>query len=398
MLSGAVNILLAAYLLFPYIKDNPAIPAIVPVMPNEAVTSARPNLTNKQVLGSFKERSFDQLLHKLTDPTLVENGYTVRDLALGYLAGNYYFDVNRAIGSQSLEQRRQLVLDKDKKIDLFPGMTDLHFLSIKKFAQVERWPFTAEGLFYLLKKNRQNSSLADAFFLTNEFINIELLFSYNKIEIPKKRILEILLDGGWAAVQEYLAERKKSQDTSQNRLREWLLGYVRKGSKTAAYVLIEKDFQFALLKLDNNDVIKVLSLLTDHTVEAKQFALAALTSPRNDAVWQLAAVRLYEYEGEEAPKKFLHHAALSRFVPRQEIQANEGIVEENASELPKAPAMAIIPKKQPAQQRYKIYVVQEGDSLWKISKRFKVDIEVIKKHNKIEGDLLKPGAHIKLPG
>ena len=43
------------------------------------------------------------------------------------------------------------------------------------------------------------------------------------------------------------------------------------------------------------------------------------------------------------------------------------------------------------------YVVKKGDSLWKISRRYKTSVEAIMKQNNLKNDLLKPGTTLKIP-
>lgn len=58
------------------------------------------------------------------------------------------------------------------------------------------------------------------------------------------------------------------------------------------------------------------------------------------------------------------------------------------------PEIAVKPPKSP---QYRLYIVQEGDSLWKISRRFGVDMEAIKEQNRIGSSDLKPGTVLKIP-
>ena len=44
-----------------------------------------------------------------------------------------------------------------------------------------------------------------------------------------------------------------------------------------------------------------------------------------------------------------------------------------------------------------LYIVQEGDTLWKISRRFNIDVEVIRAFNQLNTDLLTPGRTLKIP-
>ena len=52
----------------------------------------------------------------------------------------------------------------------------------------------------------------------------------------------------------------------------------------------------------------------------------------------------------------------------------------------------------PAEQEYTVYVVQNGDYLAKISKRFNVTIASIKRINSLKSDMIRIGQKLKIPG
>ena len=62
-----------------------------------------------------------------------------------------------------------------------------------------------------------------------------------------------------------------------------------------------------------------------------------------------------------------------------------------------APVIASKPAQRPSNKKDRLYIVQDGDTLWKISRRFNVDIAILRDHNKLRNDALKPGTPIRIP-
>ena len=54
-------------------------------------------------------------------------------------------------------------------------------------------------------------------------------------------------------------------------------------------------------------------------------------------------------------------------------------------------------KSQGLKSQERFYIVQEGDSLWKIAKKFNVDVEQLRRSNQLENDTLQPGRTLKIP-
>ena len=52
----------------------------------------------------------------------------------------------------------------------------------------------------------------------------------------------------------------------------------------------------------------------------------------------------------------------------------------------------------PVEPEYTIYIVQRGDYLAKISKRYNIKVDAIKNLNNLKGDVIKIGQKLKLPG
>lgn len=58
-----------------------------------------------------------------------------------------------------------------------------------------------------------------------------------------------------------------------------------------------------------------------------------------------------------------------------------------------------VAKAQDEQPRGPVYIIQEGDNLWDIARRFGIPLEDLRNHNNIaDGDQISPGAEIVIPG
>ena len=165
-------------------------------------------------------------------------------------------------------------------------------------------------------------------------------------------------------------------------------------------------------------MLLLLRLLQFKTPEAESYALNQLTSPRSNAVWKLAARRLYQYVGEAPPANYQHHVALERFVQKKtgSIAEEAPLVIVPPAKPPSKPAAkpTIKPATKPASQsttttaakkappkppesKFLTYKIQEKDTLWKVSRKFGVDVEKLKKANNLTTDSLKPGMTLKIP-
>lgn len=412
ILSFAFNIGLSALFIYAWIKERPPTP-YCELKPAEHQFEQAPlaiDKTNVDVIRHLQNKSWQQLVTQLVNKNLVENGYTQRDLAVACLANFHYFDLSKALqGLPQPTQHRTIVFEDGKnQIYVYPGLTDVHYQAIMHYALTERWPFTAEGLFRHLQKSRGSfdSSLADAFFLTKEFLALEMLLSRGESVVAKEEILHLIVQGNWELLSQFFQQQKIAQDLSPAKRQRLLLDYIQNGSVMAASLILKTDGDFALRKLNDAHILEILTLLVEKTDQAEQFALALLTSPRSDAVWELAAHRLYGYAGEPVPEKYQHHAALSRFISKKHV------IEEV---VPPSPAKAVtvlakatpprpsMPASKPTTLKVevpkprKVYVIQEGDTLWKIAGRFKIDLDSLKKFNRLSSDRLRTGEILHIP-
>lgn len=405
LISGTLNIAILTFLFYWIIKESPPTPYCEqkPANRKELQAPLAAEKSNAYTIRTFRTLSLEQLILRLGNTQLVENGFTQRDLALSALVSFHFFDLQRALLNHSMPlQQRKIPFGTDPKGKIietivYPGLSDEQFQAIHNFALKEKWPLTTRGLLRQLRKQGEqyDPTLLDALYLSSEFSAVETLFSRSHIAVNKSELIPILLEGHWKLLAEFAEQQKIAQDLTPARRQNFLLKYVAHGSTAAAYLLLKIDNEFAIKKLDDNQVISILNLLKDQTKESEKFALAILTSPRGDAVRNKAAEALYRLAGEPLPEKNLYASSLARFVP-QVLPLAPAIAKKKTPAIQKK--TSAIQKGQPASLRAsQTYTIKEGDSLWKISKKFKVSIEAIKKHNRLQSDFLKPGNTLKIP-
>lgn len=451
VISGSINIILMAILFYWSIAERPPRPyfELKPATSSEELTPLAIDKSDSEVIRYFRRKSMDWLIFRLKDTTLVENGYTQRDLALASLVAFHHFDLDRALGNFG-RTFPDFFLNKgiQKKIirygkfqdgsfaDLivYPGLTEQHFDAIIKFAETEKWPLTPKGLFMALQRQESKDlAMADMMMMTSEFNLVEVLFSRTHILVDKEELLNVILDGKWEQLTDFVQHQKAVQDLSAAKRQAFLLSYIHNQSKAAALLLLKTDEVFAAKKLDDKQVLGILHLLDEKTKESENFALTLLTSPRSDEVLKAAAIRLYEYAKESLPSDSIIAKALAKFAPNHtflSFETKEDKKESNlnlaSKTLPVAEIRTLqklqisLPKQkalpppkstnQPAPKasldvRQKSllvskscdYVIQDGDSLWKISRKFNVDVEVIKAYNQIDANSLRPGRTLRIP-
>ena len=386
-------------------------------------TSLAIEKSDSGVIRYFRRMPFEWLISHLNNTELVENGYTQRDLALASLVAFHYFDLERAFSGMSKPEQTRLIAygrfndGRTAEILVYPGLSDKHFEVVRTFASRERWPLTNRGLFLSLQKEEKEDydpSLLEAFFMTSDFSTLEMLFNRSEYPVAREELLKVVLEGNWTLLSGFVDQQKKSQDLSSARRQKFLLEYAQNKSKAAAQLLLKTDGNFAVRKLDDVQIMMLLELLDEKTPHAELFALELLKGPRADAIRKLAAERLYAYAGRGIPLQFNYQEALAHFAPekKQETNVSQDIkamtisgpiqnkkpgqkLPNNVSLSPPLPSVKKPPVASCSKDFY--YTIQEGDSLWKIGRRFGVDIEVLRAFNQLESDVLRPGKTLRIP-
>lgn len=461
IISGTLNIIFIAAAFYWLIKERPPTPyfELKPANQKEQQAPLAIDHTDSEIIRYFRRMPLQWLISRLNNTGLVENGYTQRDLALASLVAFHYFDLERAfLGLPPPKEKRLIAYGKFQdgrpaEITVYSGLSDRYFAAAHQFATAERWPLTSRGLFLALQKEDKEEydpHLLDAFFMTSEFSAVEMLFNRSDIHTEKEELLRVLLEGSWPLLSEFAEQQRSSQDLSQARRQLFLLKYINKDSKAAAQLMLKIDGTFAARKLDDRQVLSLLTLADEKSPQSEQFALTLLTSPRSDAVWQLAARRLYEYAGEVVPEPYNRQTVLARFAPQhskaaplpeknttltntkkettriaiaptmtanktspapppsQKITSIPGPISPKTAEKVSPPKSLSVPvpakknltalNKSPSMLKKDVYyTVQEGDTLWKIARRFSVDIEVLRAFNQLDSDALHPGKKLRIP-
>ncbi len=365
-------------------KETPIVFQLSPIEQKEEALSA--NLSNDELLSAYSTLSFQELVSILEDTAVVEEGYRKRDLALASLVAFHFFNIEKALSAYPL-QRRQLSFihqDGQEKVDVtvFPGMTDEQFQALVQYVKTEKWPLTAQGVFFELKDdaNKQDLTLLETFYLTSEFRVVEALFTRSGLLFPKEFLVWILTQGDWKMIADFSDEQKLAQDLSPLKLKQFLLGYVKKRSLPAAKILLQWDREFVAKRLEDFDLVLFLDLFPEATPSFSLLLQELLLSARSDAIWRKCAEKLYTFHKLPIPETYDYALVAQTFFPHA-VRVK--------SEVVKTVEPVVITKR--------TYIIQPGDNLWKIAKKHKVSIEALRKHNALTSDKLKPGKELKIP-
>lgn len=367
--SGILNVILMLVLVYSLMHEKPPAPyfELKPAFKNEQVPPLAMAHSNAEMVRQMRQFPMEQLIGMLNDTQLVEDGFKQRDLSLASLIAFHYFDLPRALlGLPQPEQQRPVTYGKLKNgspavVTLYPSLSEEQFQAIKDFANREKWPLTSQGLFLavrqkLAKTQAPDPSLIDAFYLTPEFLSVEMLFNRSDKRVEKQELLQLLAEGDWKMLSSFAEQQRAVQDLSSSRRQRLLLDYVEHRSRAAAYLLLKTDADFAAHKLDDLHVIALLRLLPHKTPESEQFAVSQLTSPRSNAVWKTAARRLYAYAGEQLPESYQHHAAIERFAAKGDSKKVAVVLPLTKPKPPKAVAK----KESPSKKTTRTHLVKEG--------------------------------------
>jgi hypothetical protein len=274
------------------------------------------------------------------------------------------------------------------EIPVFPGLSDDQFLALSYYAKTEKWPLTSQGLFYELKRSPlpYDPSLVDSFCHSAEFETMQTLFSKTGLPLSQDTLIRLLCEGEWKTLIDFIQAQRFALDLSVESRRSFLFGLLDCRSALAAKLLLETDLEFVFKRCDDAHFLTLLDLADPLSPHLLLCAKGLLASPRTDVIWKRVAEILYASAEEKIPEPFDHDAALKRFFPQP-------IAEAAAPQIVPAPEQQSAVFKNPK----KMYIVENGDSLWKISRKFHVSIEEIMRANHLESERLRPGKQLEIP-
>ncbi|MCH9627358.1 MAG: hypothetical protein S4CHLAM2_09970 [Chlamydiales bacterium] len=366
ILSALLNVALVGVFFYFLIRDNPL---HFHYQPKVEVKAENRSL-NSTFVARLQTLSFEELVELLSDQQMVGQGYRVRDFAAAALVKVHAFDLRRALGNRLLSERRWDL--GDQTLTLYPGLTEEDCADLALFARTERFPFKVKKLLEKIDLEQRDPELLAYFCHTPEFILVETLFVRTQLPISKGTLLNLVCEGGWERLARFVEAQQQQSDFSDLVRREFLLDYVAGASKTAAYLLLITDFDFALNQLDDHQMVSVLQLLDVKTQEAMHFMQALSTSLRSEAVCQQAVQRLAEFGEEEVA---------GRYVPRPSVGQLRPVFRESPPAAP-APSM---------------HLVQPGESLWLIAQKYRVPVELLMEVNGLHSTVIQPGKSLQIP-
>lgn len=369
ILSVALNGALLCTFFYFLIRDNPLHLAYQPKEEREE----RPPPITPTLLGRLHTLPVEQLKELLQDQRKIQHGYRVRDFALGALASFHDVDVERGVGKGKLAKRKW-EYGGDSFL-LFPGLQDADFDQLQTFVAEEKWPLTPRGLFRLLRSagvDKSDPALVHFFCHTPHFILLETLFARTELPIKKRSVLAVALESGWENLETYYEKQQTGTDFSDAIRQKFLVDAITEGSKTAVYLLLITDSTFACEELEDGQVVHLLELLTIKTQEAMQFAKLIVESPRSDSVRYRALERLSDFTGRDLAGHFYEKPGLKKLRP-------------------------VFREQPPAAPEPSTHIVQPGESLWLIARKYQVTLEKLMESNHLQSTSIRPGKSLKIP-
>ncbi len=366
---------------------------------------ASPSIDSSSNLTQLKElekKPFFHLVQLLGEVSHQANGLSLADFALAALVREHAFDLDRALGYSPTSKVRLIAGNmQSKEVEealFFPQLSQEERERIVRFAYTEKYPFTVEGLFTLVKykieaKELLEPELVQAITRTDQYISFEMLLKRQVPGLRRKEAFLLLASGNFDLFSKPLSMQSQYGAFPKSQRLQWLSAYLPHQSFVAARLLLASAPHWAASQLSSQQIEEILSLTGETSAGLDVFCLDLLTSAREQNIWHRAADRLYAMKGHTPPNSFSHRKALRDLVPREYLKNR---LEMMVSEGEKV-EVAIEPQLSNPKPVDQVYVVEEGDSLWEISQELGIDLQILQQHNGIQGDHIWVGQKLKIP-
>ena len=296
--------------------------------------------TNEEELASLSLYSFEDLIRTLGDATPLEEGYTRRDLALTWLVSTHYFDIDRALPYLDTTPKQAVFTGEQGEsltLYFYPNLSEESYSVLRHFAQKEKFPITTRGL-YERFVSTPTQPIKKSLMRTFEYQAIDAAFTHTGDSIDSEKIFELILEGDWKTFETAAEIVRTSSQIDLDTKRQILTLYLSSGSPLAANILLTQDFTYAIKRLTNPEMEMLVRLTPE-------------ISPHHKAL----------------------HAALQNSLRPDTLITKQ----------------AAMPR---------THIIQDGDTLWEISRLYKISLDNLKLANHIESEYaLKPGSTLIIP-
>ncbi len=350
VISLSINVAFLATLFYNYCIENSS------TILHEELPVVELKKEHADLLQSFFQKSFGELVLELSNKREIADGYKVCDLALGILVSYNYLDISKALMGESLEEREVMFIHTEGgerfSICLYPDIQEYHYSLIKGFIKEAKYPITTEGLFAEIKILREKApvDLVASFMLSKEFIAIYTFIHRHLTNINKESLLLMLVSGSYVDIERFYYLYLENMDKPKDMQRYFFKTYCKHGSALAADMWLQFDEEYILHQLDNAEIAMIIELTSN-----QGFLEKIQNGVRSEKIRELAKgeIKYPEIEEKQAP-----------------------------------------PIKK---ETFKEYRVQKGDSLWKIANKHQISTKSLQDLNDLQTDLLKEGQILKLP-
>ncbi|WP_100934542.1 LysM peptidoglycan-binding domain-containing protein [Candidatus Chlamydia corallus] len=308
--------------------------------------SSRKVYLSEDFLNKLSQAPLDDLFSLLKDECYVY-GRPIRLWALSIAISSHHIDITPVL-SKPLTYTE---LQGSGVRWLLPNIDNKEFPGIIDYLYRHKYPYTSRGLFLMIEKTVQEGWVDEDclyhFCLTPEFLYLRTLLVGAEIRASSVASLaRMVIRCGAERFFEFCNEESRTTIISPTQRQKVLKSYLACEESLAALLLLVHDSDLVLHEFSDEDLQKVVRLMPKESPYSQNFLSRLQNSPRREQACQAT--------------------------PTVDIRS----VSEDQDEE---------------------YVIQDGDSLWLIARRFGIPVEKIIQKNGLTHNRLFPGKVLKLP-